>query len=254
MAIAEMTETPTATGATQKSAVSEMNVGEMERWASGVAGAALSLYGLKRRGLFGWALAALGGSLVYRGATGTCQMYKAMGINTAKSQRDKNGKGVQQGILISKSVVIRAPRAELFRFWRDFSNLPKFMRNLESVTCEGEKSHWVAKGPMNTTLEWDAEIINETPDELIAWQSLEGADVRNAGSVHFTDNLGGETFVKVTMQYLPPAGRVGDAVAKMFGENPAEMLEENLQRFKQLIETGLAEEVTAEGAVGVSGT
>ncbi|HYF51169.1 MAG TPA: SRPBCC family protein [Planctomycetota bacterium] len=235
----------------------DINVGDMERWASGFAGAALGLLGLKRGGLLGLALAGVGGSLLYRGATGKCHLYNALGINTAGA--NEKGKGVQQGILITKSVVIRKPRAELFRFWRDFTNLPQFMKDLESVECfEGNKSHWVAKGPMNTTLEWDAEIINEVPDELIAWQSLENADVRNAGSVHFTDNLGGETHVKVTMQYLPPAGRLGDKVSKWAGTNPAELLEENLQRFKQLMESGGAQEVSAgsadEGAVGVSGT
>jgi len=181
-------------------------------------------------------------------------MYSALGIDTAR----KNGegeKGVQQGILLTKNVIVRKPRQELFTFWRDFTNLPKFMRNLECVECKANgTSHWVAKGPLNSQLEWDAEIINEIPGELIAWQSLENADVRNAGSVHFTDNFGGETFVKVTMQYLPPAGRVGDAVAKIFGENPAEVLEENLLRFKQLMESGMAEEFASEDAVEVSGT
>jgi uncharacterized membrane protein len=128
---------------------------------------------------------------------------------------------------------------ELYAFWRDFENLPRFMEHLESVTVlTPQRSRWTARGPAGTRVSWEAEIHNEIPDQLIAWRSLPGADAPNAGSVHFTPLAGGaSTEVRVVLSYEPPAGRLGAAVAKLFGEEPHQQVDEDLRRFKQVMES-----------------
>jgi uncharacterized membrane protein len=227
----------------------DVNVGEAERWASAIGGGALAVYGITRlitNGSWGGAvLALIGGSLIYRGSTGHCAMYEAAGINTAGTEGARAQSPVvsvpaERGIKVEKSVVINRAPAELYQFWRNFENLPRFMDHLESVTTTGgNRSHWVAKAPAGTSVEWDAEVYNEKAGELIAWRSLEGADVANAGSVHFTPAAGG-TEVRVVLKYDPPAGVIGAAVAKLFGEEPSQQIDEDLRRFKQLMETGTA--------------
>jgi uncharacterized membrane protein len=136
-------------------------------------------------------------------------------------------------------MINKAPE-ELYRFWRNFENLPRFMNHLESVTpLGGDRSHWVAKAPAGARVEWDAEVYNEKENELIAWRSLEDADVNNAGSVRFRRAPNGRgTEVKVVLNYEPPGGKIGAAIAKLFGEEPGQQIEEDLHRFKQLMEAG----------------
>ena len=126
------------------------------------------------------------------------------------------------GINVKKSVVINKSPEELYRFWREFENLPRFMNHIESVkNLDDKRSHWVVKAPLGAKVEWDAEIINENEPKTIVWRSLEGADVDNTGSVAFVPaDDGSGTEVKVTMKYNPPGGAVGAVVAKFFGENP----------------------------------
>jgi uncharacterized membrane protein len=135
--------------------------------------------------------------------------------------------------------VNRAPE-EVYRFWRNFHNLPRFMSHLESVQVMDERrSRWVAKAPAGTTVDWEAEIIEDRPNELIAWQSLEGADVENSGSVRFQRAPGGRgTEVRVKIVYNPPGGAIGEVIAKLFGENPEQQVKGDLYRFKQVMETG----------------
>jgi uncharacterized membrane protein len=229
-----------------------VNVGETERWASAIGGGALAIYGITRLITHGsWSgavLALVGGSLVYRGTSGHCAMYEATGINTAGTDDVSTKSPVvsvpaDRGIKVEESIVInsRTP-AELYRFWRSFENLPRFMNHLESVTMtSGNRSHWVAKAPAGTSVEWDAEVYNEKEGELIAWRSLGGADVDSAGSVHFTAAPGGSgTEVRVVLKYDPPGGAIGATVAKLFGEEPSQQIREDLRRFKQLMETGNA--------------
>jgi uncharacterized membrane protein len=231
---------------------SERNVGEIERWASAIGGGALAVYGVTRLlsggALGGAALALLGGALVYRGTTGHCDLYEAAGINTAGTATDNPVVSVSadRGIKVEQSITINKSPAEVYRFWRRFENLPRFMNHLESVTTTGEgRSHWVAKAPAGTTVEWDAEIYNEKEGELIAWRSLEGADVDNAGSVRFEPAGENGTTVRVTLRYDPPGGAVGAAIARIFGENPDQQINEDLRRFKQVMETG--EVTTTDG-------
>ena len=147
---------------------------------------------------------------------------------------------VAREVHVETSIAIDKTPEELFAFWRDLKNLPLFMRNLESVTETDElNSHWVAKGPGNMRVEWDAEIYNEKENELIAWRSLETADVVNAGSVRFQPGPEGHgTFVRVVMNYNPPAGKVGTTLAQLLGAEPAQLIKEDLRRLKQIIEAG----------------
>ena len=146
----------------------------------------------------------------------------------------------QQGQRAESSVTINRAPADLYRFWRDFQNLPRFMPHLSSVRVDtARQSHWVAQGPAGTTVEWDAEITDDRPDALIAWRSLAGADLDHAGSVRFEAAPGGRgTFVRVCMEYHPPGGALGAVVATLFGEEPGQHIHEGLRRFKQLMEAG----------------
>jgi len=209
---------------------SDINVAGVERWASALGGAALAAYGirqLKDRSPSGAALTAAGTALIYRGATGHCPMYSAAGINTADSRDDTR-------------TALSGARGELYRFWRSFELLPSFMDHLVSVEQLDQcRSHWVAKAPAGRTVEWNAEIINEIPGELIGWRTLDGSEVVSAGSVRFKPALGGRgTEVRVRLQYDPPGGKLGSTIAWMFGEEPSQTIREDLRRFKRLMETG----------------
>jgi uncharacterized membrane protein len=223
-----------------------VNVGEVERWASAIGGGALALYGITRGSLGGIALALVGAALVQRGVTGHCNLYEAMGYNSAGDASLRSSENVsvpaERGIKLEKSVTINRPPEELYSFWRNFENLPRFMNHLESVRDEGGgRSHWVAKGPAGRSVEWDAEIYNEKENELIAWRTLEGSEVASAGSVRFEPAATGRgTTVRVTLKYDPPGGKLGAFVARLFGENPEQQIDEDLNRFKQLMETGEA--------------
>lgn len=152
-----------------------------------------------------------------------------------------------------KSLIINRTPEEIYQFWRDFENLPRFMPHLESVQVTGEgRSHWVAKAPAGTSVEWDAEVTEDRPNELISWRSLEGADVDNSGTVRFeraTGNRG--TVVKIDISYNPPGGVIGTAFAKLMGEEPGAKALESLRCLKQLMETG--EVVISDGTVWDNG-
>jgi uncharacterized membrane protein len=154
---------------------------------------------------------------------------------------------------VKKSITINRSPEELYQFWRNFENLPRFMNHLESVrTTAGNRSHWVAKAPAGTSVEWDAEVTEDRPNELIAWRSLEGSDVDNSGSVSFERAPGGRgTIVRVEINYNPPGGIVGAGLAKLFGEEPGQQTQDALRCFKQVMETG--EVVVSEGTIWDNG-
>lgn len=145
-----------------------------------------------------------------------------------------------RGTPVRDSITVWKSPSEVYAFWRDFQNLPTFMRHLESVRVMGERrSHWTSTAPLGKTIEWDAEMVEDRPNELIAWRSVEGADVWNAGRVRFTASPDGQgTEVHVELSYDPPGGIVGTTLAKLFGEEPSEQLHGDLRRFKQMLETG----------------
>jgi len=217
-----------------------VNVGQTERLASQVGGGVLVAAGLLQGGLKGLILAGLGGALVYRGATGHCDLYEALGANTADEERGpRDSVPARAGTHVVEAVTIGRAADELYRAWRDYTNFPRFMEHIESVTAlDQNRSHWVACGPLDQRVEWDAEIIEERPGEMLAWRSLSG-DVETAGSIHFIPAPGGRaTEVRVNLRFNPPLAGVGTAVAKLFGRDPATATRENLRRFKQLMETG----------------
>lgn len=216
------------------------NIGEKERLATVISGGALTVLGISKRTPAGWAMALLGGGLIYRSVTGHCGLYQALGIDHAHNGSSRASVKQGQGIKIEQSMTINKSPGELFHFWRNFENLPRFMNHLLSVeVIDSKRSHWTAKAPAGMSVEWNAEVINEIENELIAWRSLEGATVPNAGSVRFESgpNLRG-SIVRVTLSYDAPGGTLGSAIAKLFGEDPKQQIEEDLRRFKQLIETG----------------
>src|SRR5579884_4050841 len=217
-----------------------VNLSTPERLASVIGGGALAVWGAQKRTFPGLAMAAVGGFIMYRGATGHCDVYQALGMHSDHRRGRQRGVPYELGIRVDKSVTINKPRAEVYKFWRNFENLPRFMRHLESVTeVDNRHSHWVAKAPAGRTVAWEAEIINEIENELIGWQSMENATVENAGSVHFEDAPGGRgTVVRIELQYNPPGGSIGAALAKLFGEEPGQQISEDLWRFKQLMEAG----------------
>jgi len=209
-----------------------INVGYNERIAGAVGGPLLALYGLTRGTPIGMGLVAGGGYLLYRSLTGHCPVYQALGVTTARR--------TSEPMHAEKSVTINRPAEDLYRFWRNFEQLPRFMKHLDSVSVSGDRrSHWVAHGPAGTHIEWDAEITEDQPNELIAWRSLEGAEVPNAGTVRFEPATGGRgTVVRVALDYRPPAGALGAAVATLFGEAPQQQIEGDLRRFKNIMEAG----------------
>jgi uncharacterized membrane protein len=155
----------------------------------------------------------------------------------------------ERGIRVEKYITINRSPAELYQFWRNFENLPRFMNHLESVQVFDERrSHWQAKAPLGMKVAWDAEIIDDTENERISWRSLEGADVSNAGSVHFKPATGGRgTVVAIKIEYDPPAGVIGATLAKLFGQEPGQQVQNDLRAFKQVMETG--EVVRSDGSL-----
>jgi uncharacterized membrane protein len=217
-----------------------VNVGEVERVASAVAGGMLALLGLGSRRPGGVALALAGGALIHRGVTGHCYGYEALGVDTSDRPRGPASVRAGSGVKVEKCFTINRSPADLYRFWIDFENLPSFMTHLESVQVTGpNRSHWTAKGPLGTRAEWDAEVHNREENRLIAWRSLPGSELDTAGSVHFDAAPGGRgTTVRVVLKYDPPAGKAGALVARLFGEAPEQQIQEYLRRFKQLMEAG----------------
>lgn len=247
--VAEIRRTEEA--AREASPTREVNVGEAERMASNLGGGVLIAAGLVRGGLGGLTLAGLGGMLLYRGVTGHCQLYSAVGLDTARldhGQRDSTEFGLpaQAGVRVEESITIDRPAAELYDFWRKHENLAAFLPFIRSVTSgDGMHSHWVMETPLRTTLEWDAAIQNDEPGRLIAWAST-GGQLAVAGSVHFDPAPGGRgTEVRLIQKYDPPLGKVGLGIAKLLGMSPAGLARESLRQFKQLMEAG--EIPTVEG-------
>lgn len=166
--------------------------------------------------------------------------YSGMNMGLSGQSAQSGQKDNKTGLTAKKTVLIQKSPEELYQFWRNFENLPQFMNHLKSVqVMDDKRSHWVAQAPLNTDVEWDAEIIDEVPNKTIVWRSLPGAEVDSVGSVAFTSANGSGTEVKVTMEYNPPGGALGAAAAALFGENPQQQLDEDLNRLKQLMETGV---------------
>ena len=163
------------------------------------------------------------------------------------SGREMPREDLQAGYVeVARAITVNCPPDACYARWRRFEDLPRFMQHLESVTTvRPGVTHWVAKAPFGTRMEWDAEVTSDQPGQLLAWRSVDESDVEQHGVVRFGPGPRGGSIVRVEMRYRPPAGRVGAAVAKMFGDEPTQAVMEDLRRFKRLMETG--EVPTTEG-------
>jgi uncharacterized membrane protein len=220
-----------------------INVGQNERVVSVAAGVILALQGLSRGSIPGLLTAAVGGMLVYRGVSGHCNMYDKLGIDTAHDGEGMDEREIsERGIHVEQSMLINKPAEELYRYWRNFENLPAIMTHLISVrVLEDRRSHWVAKAPRiaGGRVEWDAEITADEPNSVIGWRSLPGSEVDHVGQILFQKAMGDRgTEVHVFMDYVPPAGKLGHWVATLFGEAPARQMRDDLRNFKRMMETG----------------
>jgi uncharacterized membrane protein len=220
---------------------SRINVGTAERILSGLGGGMMAAFGLSRGSAGGYLLAAAGGALLFRGISGYCPALGALGISTADDIQP-------EPVEIERSVTVMAPRAEVYSFWRRLENLPRFMEHLEEVRgLGGGRSRWTARVPKGMgTIEWEAEVVKERENELLAWRSLPGADVDNAGLVVFKDAPGNRgTEVHVTIDYRPPIGAIGRQLGSWLNPILGQMVKEDIRRFKHLMEAG--EVPTTEG-------
>lgn len=220
---------------------SAVNTSQGERLFSMMGGAGFIGAGLVRRGWLGVGLAAIGADLVFRGASGHSLLYRLTGKNRAVvSQSAAVSVPHGAGVRVERTVTINRPPEEVYAFWRDFSNLPVFMENVESVTIHDEThSHWAVKGPAGVTLEWEAAIVSDEPHARIAWRTLANADVDHAGTVHFRPAPGDRgTEVHVVLEYVPIAGAVGSLVAKLFRREPDQQIASDLHHLKQILEAG----------------
>lgn len=179
-------------------------------------------------------LSVFGGYLLFQGISGRSPVMEAIGIAPNVLQE-------RTGIDVISSISVLKPRSEVYSFWMNFGNFPRFMEHVRSVDIlegNGRRSHWVVKAPVRQTVEWDAEMTEEIPNQVISWRSLPGSMVDNRGTVRFNDSMDGEgTVVTVHLTYEPPAGALGSAVAKMLGEEPSIQLRDDLARFKQVVES-----------------
>ena len=215
----------------------ERNLGTLQRVGS-VAGGLALLYVGARRPRLNALTKATGVGLVMRGVSGYCPVTAAVAPSRAQSTRDVLSG--PRGIHVHETVAINRPRAEVYRFWRQLSNLPRFMSHLERVELlDNGRSHWVAAGPLGHTVEWDAEIINEIDGYLLAWQSLPGSEVTSAGAIRFRDLPEGGAEITVHLQYQPPAGRLGAWAAWAAGEEPSRQIRDDLRSVKRYLETGV---------------
>ncbi|GAB2455289.1 SRPBCC family protein [Streptosporangium sandarakinum] len=201
--------------------------------------------GRGRRGGAGGRIGALTAATGLAAAVYAAARIGRRGTITREQQGRELGERVRD---LRAAVTINQPREEVYRYWRDFGHLPRFMTHLESVEVTGDgRSHWTARGPAGKSVQWDAEITEDRPGELISWRSTGRATVPNSGTVRFADAPGGRgTEVRVSLRYDPPGGKAGLALARLLGEHPEQQVRDDLRRFKQVMETG--EVVRSEGS------
>jgi uncharacterized membrane protein len=162
----------------------------------------------------------------------------ALGFARALQSRG-HARAALGAVHVSKTITVKRPVDEVYAFWRDLENLPRFMAHLESVRVSGDRSHWRARAPAGLSVEWDAMVVEDRPNERVSWQSVAGADVPNAGTVRFARAPGDRgTEVHVDLHYDVPGGKIAAAFAKAFGEEPSQQIQSDLRRFKQVMETG----------------
>jgi uncharacterized membrane protein len=210
---------------------SRKNIGILEGRLSAGMGGALLLLGLLSRRRWGLGLMSTGGYLLYRGLSRRDPIYRLFGLNTETQ-------GDQGRVEVERTIVIERPVSEVYGYWRNLEQLPRFMRHLTAVReIDSQRSHWVASAPAGMTVEWDAEIVQDLPNKRLSWHSLPDSEVMNSGVVHFRDLGNDATEVQIFLVYAPPAGAVGVGVARLLGAEPGRQVEEDLQRLKDLLES-----------------
>ncbi len=226
----------------------EINAADIEHIGALTVGGVLLLKGLFKGGPLGLIYKIGGAALIYRGQQGYRPLYDAIGIEMPEGA---TGVG-KHNARVEHEIVVKRPREELYRIWRNLENLPIFMENLQSVhEIDDKRSLWVAKAPAGTVIKWEAEIINDVENEMIAWQTLEGSGVDNAGTVRFEPIGDDSTKVHVVLRYDPPADQLGIWVAKAFGRDPQREIEADLDRFRAIMEIGGANSPAVGSAASV---
>lgn len=213
------------------------NVEPWERAASVALGAGLLVWAARQRSVRA-ATVPLGAWLVVRGGSGYCPVNHAVGRGRMRDDTRTALRG-SRGVKVLESVTIDRPPSEVYAVWNDLSNLPRFMPNIERVDAMNrDRTHWVARVPGGMHFEWDADVLERIPGELISWRSLPGSDIATAGSVRFESANGHGTRVTVNLQYNGPGGKVSSALAKLVGRSPSGDTHEGLRRLKSLLEAG----------------
>ncbi len=213
----------------------DTNVGRTKRTISAVTGGALMVFGLRRMSLGGLVVAAAGGALAYRALRGHSRIDDRLGIDAGGARRNVGNLGVK----IDEAIVVDAPAQRVYGVWRNLENLPRLLSHVERVEIlDRTRSRWIVKGPAGAPVSWDAELINDKPSELIAWRTTDSTLVNHAGSVTFEPAGEGKTRVRVSLQYDPPGGRVGHAVASLVSADAGSQVANDLQEFKRALEEG----------------
>jgi uncharacterized membrane protein len=217
-------------------------VGTAERGVSVTLGAALIAFAAaRRRPVSSLFLAAAGAFLAHRGVTGRCAVYEQLDMGSVEAgDEERLGAGAHEDHSIEVAITIARSPEEVYAFWRRVENFPLFMDNIISVTeTGGGRSHWAARGPAGETWEWDSEIVEDRPAELLVWRSLPGSEIHHHGAVRFVAAPAGRgTEARVGIEFLPPGGFAGRALARLARRVPQHEMAEDLRRMKQILEAG----------------
>lgn len=229
---------------TERLHLGDVNMDRNERMASVLGGAGLALLGVRQKGVAGALLGAAGAALIARGASGHCPVYGAAGIDTSERQRTRRGRPAEAdadaGVSVHASITVSRPPEQAYAVWRDFTNAPKYMDRIAQVEILDEtRSRWTATGPMGRSWTWESQVVEDSPGELIAWESLPGSELPNRGWVQFlpAGNDGRHAEIRYFVEFDPPGGVIGEAIAHAFHDAPREMIRGDLRRFRSLLET-----------------
>ncbi len=224
------------------------NIGQRERWISGVVGGTLTAYGIFRRDWLGSGLAVIGSALFYRGASGHSFLYQTMNISTAEQQPNfapgipKTVSSIpgKRGVRVQRSMTVNRSAEDLFNYWYDIEKAPLYMDYIQSVLKTGERtSHWIAQRPMNKTIEWNSELLAVVPNKSISWHVHGKPTTANAGKVSFDATPDGHgTVVTLELDFLQFKGTLGTGLGVVVGHIPEKQVLETLRHFKELMEAG----------------
>ena len=222
-----------------------ININSTERWASVAAGTMLAVAGLRQRSRAGALVAASGAALIVRGSTGHCPAYARLGLADGDAA---DGTANAAAVTVNESTTINRPPSVLYEIWRGLELLPSFIPAIKSVArIDDTRSHWVVTGPAGVDVAWDATVVDDVPNQLIAWRTTAQADVASDGSVRFTAARGGrETVMQVRLRYEPPVAKASALAAWLVGKAPGQLVRDALRRFKAFMETGEAPTVDGQ--------